>query len=231
MACRLFGPEPLPEPMLVYWNIFLWTWIGGTTIFVQDIAFENIVCKVMDIYTVCREGQSTNDNYNLNMTCRQAVNIKNIVLVAYHLIHVPAAHLKIGYRYPIFNWVAVTWRHGSIIAILEMVSGVTYTIVVVFRCLCIPGQLTYGASSNLQPRIPSNVSTVCYNVVSRIWRHGHGHVTRHADESQQLQGGKGMCTHYVERFITCMITTHAARHAGGSVCTKRKLSRETLRFR
>ena len=50
MACRLFGAEPLPEPMLAYCQLDSWEQIPvisnrNSIIFIRKNAFEIIVCQ------------------------------------------------------------------------------------------------------------------------------------------------------------------------------------------
>ena len=50
MACRLFGPKPLPEPVLAYcqlnsWEKNHWNSNRNSIIFIQEIAFENVTCQ------------------------------------------------------------------------------------------------------------------------------------------------------------------------------------------
>ena len=47
MACRLFGAEPLPEPTLVYCQLLGTNFNENrkSVIFIQENAFENIVCQ------------------------------------------------------------------------------------------------------------------------------------------------------------------------------------------
>ena len=46
MAYRLFGTKPLPEPMWAYCQLDLWEQISvNCIIFIQENAFENIVCQ------------------------------------------------------------------------------------------------------------------------------------------------------------------------------------------
>ena len=57
MACRLDGAQPLSEPMLEYcyivnwtlWNKFQWNFNRNSNIFIQENAFENIVCEMSAI--------------------------------------------------------------------------------------------------------------------------------------------------------------------------------------
>ena len=52
MACRLFGANPLPEPMLPYcqnWNLPYcqkWNLNQNTKYFIQENALENVVCEM-----------------------------------------------------------------------------------------------------------------------------------------------------------------------------------------
>ena len=43
MACRLFGAKLLPEPMLAYCQLDPWD--RAYIIFIQENAFENVVCQ------------------------------------------------------------------------------------------------------------------------------------------------------------------------------------------
>ena len=50
MACRLLGAKPLPEPMLANCQLDSWQQISVkfyrySTIFIQENAFENVVCQ------------------------------------------------------------------------------------------------------------------------------------------------------------------------------------------
>ena len=50
MACRLFDAKPLPEPMLVYCqldpgNKFRWNLNRNFILFIQENAFQNVVCQ------------------------------------------------------------------------------------------------------------------------------------------------------------------------------------------
>ena len=54
MACHVFGAKPRSEPMLAYCyldpgNIFQWNSNKNTIIFIQENAFENIVCEMAAI--------------------------------------------------------------------------------------------------------------------------------------------------------------------------------------
>ena len=49
MACRLFGAEQLPEPMLAYCQLDSWEQVSvkferNFIIFIQENAFEDVVC-------------------------------------------------------------------------------------------------------------------------------------------------------------------------------------------
>ena len=48
MACRLLGTKPLPEPMLAYCQLASWEQIS-VKIFIQENAFEIVVCQVAAI--------------------------------------------------------------------------------------------------------------------------------------------------------------------------------------
>ena len=55
MACRLVGAKPLSEPMLEYcWltirNKLQWNLYRNSHIFIQEIAFENVVCEMASFY-------------------------------------------------------------------------------------------------------------------------------------------------------------------------------------
>ena len=50
MACRLFDAKPLSKPMLGYcqldpWNKLQWNFNQNTNIFIQENAYENVVCE------------------------------------------------------------------------------------------------------------------------------------------------------------------------------------------
>ena len=48
MACHLFGAKPLSEPMLPYGPLgtkFSEIWTQNSVIFIQENAFENVVCQ------------------------------------------------------------------------------------------------------------------------------------------------------------------------------------------
>ena len=46
MACHLFGAEPLHEPMLCYYQLESWEHVLLKFFhFIQENAFENIVCQ------------------------------------------------------------------------------------------------------------------------------------------------------------------------------------------
>ena len=54
MACRLFGAKPLSEPMLKYCQLDLtnklqWNSNRNTKFFIQENAFENVVCEMAAI--------------------------------------------------------------------------------------------------------------------------------------------------------------------------------------
>ena len=48
MACRLFGANPLPQPMMAYSQLYSWEQISvklESIIFIEENAFENVVCQ------------------------------------------------------------------------------------------------------------------------------------------------------------------------------------------
>ena len=54
MARRLIGAKPLSEPMLDYFqldlaNMFQWQFNQNTTIFIEEIARENVLCEMASI--------------------------------------------------------------------------------------------------------------------------------------------------------------------------------------
>ena len=54
MACRLFGAKPLSQPMLGYCQLnpqeqLQWNYNQNTEIFIEENAFENIVCEMAAI--------------------------------------------------------------------------------------------------------------------------------------------------------------------------------------
>ena len=55
IACHVFGDKPLQEPMMMYChylilsNKFHWNLNWNWQIFCQEIAFENVVCKMLTI--------------------------------------------------------------------------------------------------------------------------------------------------------------------------------------
>ena len=56
MACHLFGTKPLSKPMLGYChpklrNKLQWNFNQNTKLLINEIAFENIVCKMTTIFS------------------------------------------------------------------------------------------------------------------------------------------------------------------------------------
>ena len=54
MACRLDGAKPLSEPLLEYcwldpWEQTSWNFTRNWIIFIQENAFENVVCEMGSI--------------------------------------------------------------------------------------------------------------------------------------------------------------------------------------
>ena len=54
MACRLFGTQPLSQPMLGYCQLdpceqIRWNFNQNTQLFIQENAYENIICEMMAI--------------------------------------------------------------------------------------------------------------------------------------------------------------------------------------
>ena len=50
MACHLVGAKPLPEPVLAYCKLYSWEQQSvnsnqNSIIFIQENAFENVVCQ------------------------------------------------------------------------------------------------------------------------------------------------------------------------------------------
>ena len=57
MACRLVGAKPLSEPMLEYANTslknkFQWNLKRNSYTFIQENAFENVVCEMATILSL-----------------------------------------------------------------------------------------------------------------------------------------------------------------------------------
>ena len=52
MACRLFSDNPLPEPMMFYFQLdpiehmFQWNCVSNSKVFIQENAYENVVCQI-----------------------------------------------------------------------------------------------------------------------------------------------------------------------------------------
>ena len=68
MACRLVGAKPLSEPMLEYYwldrrNTLQLDFNQNSNIFIQENAFESVVCKMAAILS---RPQCVNNNINLN---------------------------------------------------------------------------------------------------------------------------------------------------------------------
>ena len=101
MACHLFGTKPLSKPMLGYCHLNLrnklqWNFNQNTKLLINEIAFENIVCKMTTIFS---RGRWVNEIWYLLLHCPEQKNIselKNIKIC----LKVIKVHLTLHYIIP-----------------------------------------------------------------------------------------------------------------------------------
>ena len=60
MACHLFGAKPLPEPVVTYCQLDHWEQISvkfnwNFKLFIQENAFEYVICEMMAMFTRVEE--------------------------------------------------------------------------------------------------------------------------------------------------------------------------------
>ena len=70
MACGLLGAKPLIEPMLFFCQLASWEQIseylnGNSVIFIQENAFQDVVCKLAAI--LCRGDELNSDKLSLGL--------------------------------------------------------------------------------------------------------------------------------------------------------------------
>ena len=89
MACRLVGAKPLSEPMLVDWklrNKFQWNFKHNSYIFIQENAFENVVCEMAAIFSrpqcVSINGMHMPEWCSPTVTCRNDTSQSKYILTA-----------------------------------------------------------------------------------------------------------------------------------------------------